>query len=195
MELPLFPLGVVLFPGGLLPLRVFETRYVDMTRDCVKTGKPFGVCLIREGREVGAPAVPEPIGCIARIAHWDVEQLGLMSVKAVGEGRFRVNATRTNSQGLVIGEVEALPAEEAPAVPAEFSGCADLVRKAVEAAGTEAFAEPFRFDDAAWVGYRLAEILPLPMAARQGLLEMDAPLARLALLYRLLSGASASGGQ
>ena len=87
----------MLFPGGVLPLRVFEARYMDMTRDCIRDNKPFGVCLIREGREVGAPAVPEPVGCLARIAEWDMQQLGVMTLRTVGTERFRLLSTRSGA--------------------------------------------------------------------------------------------------
>jgi hypothetical protein len=191
VEIPLFPLGVVLFPGGTLPLRVFETRYIDMTRGCLKNDTPFGVCLIREGREVGAPAVPEPIGCLARILECDMQQLGVLELKAAGRERFRVLATRSNSQGLVLGEVQVLPdAPDAP-VPPELSTCVELLKSVVKRAGRPVFAEPHRYDSAAWVGYRLAEILPLPMEARQKLLEMEEPVARLSSLYRVLASNSA----
>ena len=88
--LPIFPLGTVLFPGAILPLRIFEVRYMDMAKACLREGTPFGVCLIREGSEVGAPAVPEPVGCTARIAECDVEELGILKVRAEGIDRFRI---------------------------------------------------------------------------------------------------------
>jgi Lon protease-like protein len=87
-SVPIFPFGTVLFPGGVLPLKIFEVRYVDMAKECLKEGTPFGVCLIREGAEVGAPAVPEPVGCLARIAECDVEELGILKVTAEGLERF-----------------------------------------------------------------------------------------------------------
>ena len=109
--MPIFPLGTVLFPGAVLPLRIFEVRYMDMAKACLKDGSPFGVCLIREGEEVGAPAVPEPVGCLARIAECDVEELGILKVKAEGLERFRIVSREVNRQGLIVGEVERLAAE------------------------------------------------------------------------------------
>ena len=109
--MPLFPLGTVLFPGSLLPLRIFEVRYMDMAKACLKDGTPFGICLIREGEEVGAPAVPEAIGCVARIAECDMEELGILKVKAEGLERFRIVSREVNRQGLIVGEVERLETE------------------------------------------------------------------------------------
>ena len=105
-ELPLFPLKTVLFPGGLLPLRIFEQRYMEMAKACLRDGAPFGVCLIREGREVGSPAVPEDVGCIARIADCDMEELGILKVTAEGLERFRIVSTEVARSGLIVGEVE-----------------------------------------------------------------------------------------
>ena len=186
-RLPIFPLGTVLFPGGSLPLRVFEARYVDMTRDCLKNEHPFGVCLIREGREVGAPAVPESVGCIARIVDCDMQQLGVIELRTHGEERFRILSSSSTPQGLVVADIEPIAPERDAAVPPEYADCAALLRKLVEAHGEALFATPHRFDSAKWVGYRLAEVLPLPLQAKQKLLELDDPVERLSLLHRVLA--------
>ena len=99
-DLPLFPLLAVLFPGGRLPLRIFESRYMDMAKACLKDGSPFGVCLILEGGEVGTPATPAAVGTTARISSWDMPQLGLLHVSARGEQRFRIRSRRVQSDGL-----------------------------------------------------------------------------------------------
>ncbi len=182
---PLFPLATVLFPGMRLPLKVFETRYMDMAKACLKHDAAFGVCLIREGEEVGTPAVPESVGCLARIAEWDMETLGVLKVTAEGLERFRLQATRTTASGLILGDIERIAAEEPVDVP-ELAQSADFVRKIVDALGPARFAEPYRYDDASWVGFRLAEILPLRNEARQKLLELTDPGARLAILHRFL---------
>src|SRR3954470_11255789 len=88
--LPLFPLNTVLFPGGRLPLRIFEQRYMDMAKACLKDSSPFCVCLIVDGKEVGEPATPADVGTLARIATWDMPQLGVLQVVAVGSQRFRI---------------------------------------------------------------------------------------------------------
>jgi Lon protease-like protein len=182
---PVFPLGTVLFPGMRLPLRIFETRYMDMAKACLKHDAPFGVCLIREGEEVGAPAVPEAVGCLARIGEWDMETLGVLKVKADGLERFRLVSTTTTSAGLILGDIERFAAEAA-AAPPELAACAEFVRKVIGAVGSARFNPPYRFDDASWVGFRLAEILPLRRDARQKLLELTDAGARLAVLHRFL---------
>ncbi len=186
IDVPIFPLNAVLFPGGLLPLRVFETRYMDMTRDCLKQSRPFGVCLIREGSEVGAPAVPEPVGCLASILDWDMQQLGVLNLKTLGGQRFRILGSEAGAQGLISASIELIAPEESHAIPEEYAACVRLVEMVVADQGQPVFAEPHAFDDAAWVGYRLSEILPVPLLAKQKLLELTDSLARLAILQRFL---------
>ena len=186
LRIPLFPLGTVLFPGGLLPLRIFEARYMDMTRECMKNASAFGVCLIREGREVGAPATPEAIGCLARITDWDMQQLGLLQIKTRGEQRFRILESEAGRNGLISATVELLAAEMPLKLPEQFGACARLLQRVFKTQAVQAFEEPHQFEDAVWVSYRLSEILPVPMAARQKLLELDDTLARLAILQKFL---------
>jgi len=186
VRVPIFPLNTVLFPGGLLPLRVFEARYMDMTRDCLKYERPFGVCLISEGSEVGAPAAPETTGCLARIIEWDMQQLGLLHLKTLGSQRFRILDSEIGSHGLVSADVELIPMEEAIALPGRFLACARLLESVVAQQDSPIFAEPHEFGNAAWVSYRLAEILPVPLAAKQELLELGDSIARLEVLQRFL---------
>lgn len=186
VRVPIFPLNTVLFPGGLLPLRVFETRYMDMTRDCLKHERPFGVCLIREGSEVGAPAAPETTGCLARIIEWDMQQLGLLHLKTLGSQRFRILESEVGPQGLVTADVELIAQEEALVLPGQFLACACLLQSVVAQQESPIFAQPHEFENAAWVSYRLAEILPVPLAAKQKLLELRDSVARLEVLQRFL---------
>ena len=183
---PIFPLGVVLFPGAILPLRIFEVRYIDMAKECLKAGSPFGVCLIRDGEEVGAPAIPEPVGCLARIADCDVAELGILKVRAEGLDRFRIVSRETRSEGLIVGEIEALASEaHAPDAPG-LAESSLFLQKAIAGIGPDRFAGPFRFDDATWVGFRLAEILPLRSDVKQKLLELTDATLRLAVLHKFL---------
>ena len=184
--LPLFILHTVLFPQGRLPLRVFEARYMDMTRDCLKLKRPFGVVLIREGKEVGAPATHESVGCLASISDCDMQQLGVLNLLAHGGQRFRVLETSVNKQGLVSASVELLPVEEDLAIPEDLSVCAKVLRMIIADHGEDVFSQPHRLDSAAWVGHRLSEVLPIPLTAKQKLLEMDDSLARLTILRRFL---------
>jgi hypothetical protein len=181
---PIFPLGTVLFPGALLPLKIFEQRYMDMAKGCLKEGLPFGICLIREGVEVGTPAVPERVGTLAKIVDWDMEQLGVLKVRVEGGERFRLNATEIRPGGLVIGEIERFT--ETPAGSGELEACAAFLKKVVAAVGAGQFAEPLRFDETSWVGFRLAEILPLRPDVKQRLLELTDGPGRLKVLYRFL---------
>ena len=183
---PIFPLQTVLFPGSLLPLKIFEARYMDMAKDCLKHGTPFGVCLIREGAEVGAPAVPEPVGCLARIAECDMEELGILKVVAEGRERFRLLSSEVSRQGLIVGEVELHGPEPQASDAPGFDECVDFLRKVMPGIGTARFAQPFAFEDATWVGFRLAEILPLRGHVKQKLLELTDATLRIAILHRFL---------
>jgi Lon protease-like protein len=184
--LPIFPLNTVLFPGAILPLKIFEVRYMDMAKECLKNSSAFGICLIREGEEVGTPAVPEPVGCVARIADCDVEDLGVLKVRAEGVERFRIVSTEVNKQGLIIGEIEELAAEPTLRDAPGMEPCADFLRKVIAGIGPERFREPLDFDNASWVGFRLAEILPLRNDVKQKLLELTDARLRMGILHSFL---------
>ena len=183
-EVPLFPLGTVLFPGGLLPLKVFEQRYVDMTKACLRDSAPFGVCLIREGQEIGQPATPQSTGCLATIEQWDVPHPNLFALLARGGERFRVLDTTVNSSGLIIGKIEMLP--EAGTDTEMDEACEEVLRLAIKRAGADSVPGPIQLDDPLWVSYRLAEILPITPQEKQALLEITDTGARLAKLRELL---------
>lgn len=185
--IPLFPLNTVLFPGGALPLKIFEQRYLDMAAACIKDDAPFGVCLIARGAEVGAPALPQPVGTLARIARWDMEQLGVLQVLALGGDRFRIKRHWTESSGLLHGEVDLLPAPESLALPAAADVLVPLLRAIVADLGDAGPPPPHRYDDAAWVAHRFCEVLPIPNAARQMLLELADPPAALAVIRQYLA--------
>ncbi|MGH8700614.1 MAG: LON peptidase substrate-binding domain-containing protein [Burkholderiales bacterium] len=194
-EIFIFPLNTVLYPGGLLPLKVFEQRYVEMTKACLRDERPFGVCLIREGREVGTAAVPEPVGCFATIESWDMPQLGLFHLLARGGGRFRIREMRVAPNHLISAAVEPIPADGA-AVGVD-SLCREVLQAIIDKVGAERFPAPLQIDDAAWVGYRLAEVLPLDANVKQGLLELTDAAARLERLRALLAkqGLGTSGSE
>ncbi|WP_257386275.1 LON peptidase substrate-binding domain-containing protein [Tahibacter caeni] len=184
-DIPLFPLGVVLFPGGLLSLRIFEPRYLDLVRECSRNGGGFGVCLILAGREVGEPATPAAVGTLAHIEDFYALPDGLLGIRARGSRRFRVTTTRVRDNGLVHGNVDWWPDEPAIVLPPEYALLAVILERLLEQVGGEhAQAQRHCLDDASWVGFRLAELLPVSPAERQHWLQLTDPLQRLDGLMR-----------
>jgi Lon protease-like protein len=184
--LPLFPLRAVLFPGGLLPLRIFEPRYVDMVRQCLRADEPFGVVLIRAGAETGPIGGVAGVGTGTRIVDFQALPDGLLGLMCRGERRFRLQRRTTRADGLHVGEVEWLPEPaSSPLEAAQQPLVRVLQRVLAELGETARFLEP-RYDDAGWVGCRCAELLPLDDAARQRLLEIDDPAERLRQIMPLL---------
>jgi uncharacterized protein len=184
--MPLFPLNTVLFPGGPLPLRIFETRYVDMVRHCMRERCPFGVVLIRAGAEVGAVADTAEVGTTARIVDFNSMPDGLLGISCIGEQKFRVVRRWQESSGLNVADIALLPRDERVSLPGEFLHLGALLRKVLPELGELYAAIPMHPDDAAWVGYRLAEILPVSLSEKQQCLEIDDPLVRLARLDPLI---------
>jgi hypothetical protein len=184
-DMPIFPLGTVLLPQMLLPLKLFEPRYLDMASHAFKTGEPFGICLIQNGQEVGAPASHELVGCSATIADWDMEQGGLLKIRALGGERFRLTGTRTAANGLVRGEGEWLPHLPSALSP-DFVKATEFLKTIVERSA-EHFSAPFNYADAGWVSFRLTEILPIRVDAKQKLLELDDGNQRMEVLMRFLN--------
>jgi Lon protease-like protein len=180
--IPLFPLHTVLFPGGPLPLRIFETRYTDMVRRCAREQAPFGVVLIEEGAEAGEVATTATVGCSARIADFYTMQDGLLGISCVGERKFSVRKVWREADGLNMAEVEWLAAEPELTLPEDYAALAETVRQAVEELAEHYQHVDKKFADAAWVGARLAELLPLQMADKQVLLELTDPIERLEIL-------------
>jgi Lon protease-like protein len=186
LEIPLFPLGTVLYPGGLLALKVFEQRYLDMTKICIRDNSAFGVCLIRNGDEVGKPAVPCNVGCTARIADWDMPHLGLFALACQGESVFRVIDYWSEKSGLLRAHVELREPELQADIPQQYETIAELLSRIIEKVGAERFPAPAALHDASWVAYRLAEVLPLDVQIKQSILEAAEPLDRLAALQAFL---------
>lgn len=186
VEIPIFPLGSVLFPGGRLGLRIFEPRYVEMTRGCLRDGGVFGVSLIRAGYEVGQPAVPCDWGCTARIADWQMPAPDQYLLRARGENRYRIRRRWNLAGGLVMAEVEPAEPPDPMPLPRAHALLGQLLGRLVEELGPERFPQPLRMDDAAWVGYRLAEMLPVPPERQQALLELARPDQLLEAVTRLV---------
>jgi len=184
--IPLFPLNIVLFPDGPLPLRIFETRYVDMVRRCMRDGQGFGVVLIRDGSEAGGPAETRDVGTMAKIVDFDQLPDGLLGLTCVGGQKFRILSRRRQADGLNIGEVEWLDAEPEQSVPPRHARLAELLETVLPQLGEVYAGIEMRLGDAAWVGHRLAEILPLELGDKQFCLELDDPLHRLDVLAPLI---------
>ena len=182
----LFPLHTVLFPGGPLPLRIFETRYTDMVRRCMREQQPFGVLLIQDGDEAGEVATTATVGCSARIADFHTLHDGLLGISCVGERKFRVSRVWRATDGLNMGEVAWLPAEREVALPEQYGHLADTVRRALEDLSEHYEHVERKFDDATWIGARLTELLPIELADKQALLELDDPIERLETLMTVV---------
>ena len=189
-DVPLFPLHTVLFPHGPLALRIFEPRYLDMVSECLRNEQPFGVCLIQSGQEAGEAAKPHLTGTFARIVDWQRGDNGLLSISAQGGKRFHVQDTRVERDQLLRGTVQPLAPEPSAPLPAECDYMTDLLVQLFEHAGDVYADLPKRPDDASWVGYRLAEILSLPLVRRQYFLELEDPLLRLSQLDQILRAMS-----
>ena len=187
LELPLFPLRTVLFPGGPLPLRIFEPRYVDMISRCMKSGVGFGVLLIRNGSEVG-PATTHELGTVATIVDWDQLSDGTLGVVVIGGARFMLRSSRRQDDGLNLGTVDLLETEPRVALPERFHDMARLLEGVFEDLGPHYRHVSQDFGDAGWVGFRLAELLPIDLEHKQHCLELFDPVARLAFLEPLLQG-------
>jgi Lon protease-like protein len=192
-ELALFPLQSVLFPGALLPLRVFEARYLDLVGRCLRENAMFGVVCLRQGREVDRSGVHfEQQGVMARIGDVDAEQAGILRVRCTGSQRFAIEgAARQQADGLWLADVSLLPDDEAVAPDTALLPTVKALASAIGALreqGSTPFIEPYRFDDAGWVANRWCEILPIPLAAKQRLMMLPEPQLRLRLVDEYLRG-------
>ncbi|MGF6243133.1 MULTISPECIES: LON peptidase substrate-binding domain-containing protein [Paraburkholderia] len=196
-DVPLFPLHTVLFPDGLLPLKIFEARYLDMARDCLREKTPFGVCLLKSGGEVALPdepSVPEHVGCLAEIDECDVETFGMLLIRARGTRRFRLLSHRVEHSGLLVGMAEPLPDDvplEGNQHLAKFGACAEVLERIIATIRERdpdglPFAEPFKLEDPTWVSNRLSEVLPIALKARQKLMELTDAGARIDVVHHYM---------
>ena len=189
--LPLFPLKTVLFPDGVLPIKVFEQRYIDMAKACIADERPFGVCLITSGEEVASPGGGAPeianVGTLARITGWDMTQLGILHLATLGGTRFQVKSRSVAASGLLSGEVQPLPVEPTRRIGDTFAPLVGLLELIATRVGPQNFPTERKYDDASWVGYRLAELLPLPLTIKQSMLEINDADVRLQVLQKFLA--------
>jgi Lon protease-like protein len=204
-SLPLFPLNTVLFPGGVLPLRIFEVRYLDMIGRCQRAGAPFGVVALTQGQEVRQPgAGPEAfarVGTLATIGDFEQPRPGLMVIQAHGGQRFRISSSDQLKHGLWVADVQQIDADKSVPVPDDLQPTADALGKLIRSLqerpdGMERFPllGPVRLDDCAWVANRWCELLPMPVGLKQRLMELDNPLVRLELVSDVLVRTGIAGG-
>ncbi len=194
--LPLFPLGTVLFPGGLLPLKVFEARYLDLISHCLRTREPFAVVRIRQGTELRGAAgngktLLDTVGVLAHLQEVDAEQPGILRVRCTGGLRVHMGATHQRDDGLWLAAATAGAPDAEVAVPLELQPSAQALGRAIESLagqGHHPFQQPHRLDDAGWVANRWCEILPISSAAKQRLMALDEPVLRLQLVQDYLQG-------
>jgi Lon protease-like protein len=186
LQVPLFPLNTVLFPGGPLPLRIFEARYVDMISHCLKENASFGVVLIREGQEAGTPASTYEVGTLARIVDWYQGSDGLLGVTAIGTHRFRLLSAERQDDGLNVGTIELLPSETPMVLPEEYAPLTDILEAILDDLGRLYEAQERHLDDAGWVANRFIEILPIALDQKQLCLESANQQQRLQLVSEVL---------
>ncbi|MBX3652853.1 MAG: LON peptidase substrate-binding domain-containing protein [Ramlibacter sp.] len=201
-SLPLFPLGTVLFPAGVLPLRIFEVRYLDMIGRCHRAGAPFGVVSLTEGSEVRQPGGREAfatVGTLATITRLESPQPGLMTIRCSGAQRFRITASDQLKHGLWVADVQRMDDDLPVPVPEDLQGTADALGKLIQTLQARSGSEPlplegpWRLDDCGWVANRWCELLPLPVTLKQRLMELDNPLVRLELVSDVLARTGISG--
>jgi len=202
--LPLFPLGTVLYPGGLLPLQIFEVRYLDMIGKCHRNGTPFGVVSLKQGTEVRLPNA-EPsgdgfaneafhsVGTLATITDYAVPQPGLMVVRCTGAQRFKINRSEKLKHGLWVADATLLPDDLAVPIPDDLQAAADALKKLILSlqkrnvpAEQMPILTPYQLDDCGWVANRWCELLPIPVALKQQFMALDNPLLRLELVNDIL---------
>lgn len=193
LSLPLFPLNTVLFPGGQLPLRIFELRYLDMVGKCHKADAPFGVVSLVQGSEVRKPASTErfaDVGTLASITELVQVQAGLLSIRCRGSQRFRVLGTQALKNGLWIADVQRIDDDPHVPIPPDLQGTATALERLLDTLRERAPADApaaRRLDDCGWVANRWCEVLPLPVAVKQQLMALESPLVRLELVDDFLA--------
>ncbi|NOX76196.1 MAG: peptidase S16 [Gammaproteobacteria bacterium] len=185
--IPLFPLHAVLFPGGTLPLRIFEPRYLDMVSSCMKTESGFGVCLIRDGSEVGKAADTYDTGTLTEICYFNKQPDGILGITARGQQRFDIISREVLANQLTMAEVKLLDNETSCLLPEEFNRAAKVLRGLLEQLGYPFMKMEKKYDDASWVSSRLAELLPIRLEQKQYFLQLDDPLQRLERLTALMN--------
>jgi uncharacterized protein len=197
-ELPLFPLQTVLFPDGLLQLKVFEARYLDLMSASLRTRAPFGVIAMRGGSNHGKPF--ETVGTLAELMGADSDQPGILQVRCIGIQRFKVVSSQQSAQNLWLARVQRLENDDTVEPTEALKGSVlalNVMMGTLKEQNEAPFLEPYRLDDAGWVANRWCEILPISLAAKQKLMELPDPLVRLQLVDDFLrsKGVIGAGGE
>jgi len=183
MHISLFLLHTVLVPGQRLPLKVFEARYLDMVSDCLKHGKPFGICLIQSGDEVGKAGEPHSVGTLARIEQWDMPKPGVLAIEVLGTERFTILDQEKHHE-LITATVEVWPTEPDLEIPVRYRGMVDFLKEVLSGREPTTDAE---FESASWVSWKLAALLPVNNTVRQRWLVQRDPVMRLGDILDVLS--------
>lgn len=184
---PVFLLPTVLFPGGHLPLKVFEQRYIDMVRECCASNTSFAACLLDPDQKANQHMTHMRVGTLAEITDFSTLEDGLLGITATGRQRYMIESTRMRDNGLMIADVNVMESPAAISVPEEFSVLPMICGKFMEQIG-DRFPDfvPADLDNADWVGFRMAELLPYDLEEKQILLQIDDPLERLQLILNTM---------
>lgn len=186
MELPVFPLNSVIFPLGVLPLRIFESRYLDMIRECARNKSEFVICLIKDGSEIGKAAKHHNIGVSCHIIDWETLPDGLLGVTVQGQSRVEIKSTHVQENQLLLAQVEYLTEDKDEILPNKFDEWAKLISVVIKELGEPFSLQQQQLNSAHWVAARLTEYLPFELEQKQRILEIDHPLVRLENLKDML---------
>lgn len=186
VTVPLFPLNTVLFPGGVLPLRIFEPRYLDLVSDCLRNDRAIGVVLIREGNETGPAAQTYDVGTLGEVCYFNKRSDGLLGVTLRGVQRFQIHNSQVRANQTILAEVEPIANTTPCQVQGKYLKMTELLKKILAQLEPPYTTMPMHFDDLEWVSARICELLPIPLLFKQQLLQLDDTLQRLDLLHQHL---------
>jgi len=189
MNIPLFPLNTVLFPGGPLPLRVFEPRYLDMVSQSMKSESPIGVVLIKDGYEVGPAPDIYSIGTMATVTYWHKRNDGLLGITLTGAQRFKILDKQVSDSQLVTADIELIDNIVSHDINEDNQHLVPIIDKILDQLDPPFKTIPRKTDDIEWVSARLIELLPTSLDVKQSLLESDNIVERLAKIESILKDA------
>jgi len=185
-SIPLFPLYAVMFPHGTIPLKIFEPRYLEMVSTCLKANKDFGICLIKDGSEIGKAAETYEVGTLSEISYFERHPDGLLGITAHGKQRFNIISKKVQANQLTIAEVEILPVEPNQPVPEKYAAVVDILRRQIDKLAHPFLKKEVKYNDLAWVSCRLSELLPLKLEQKQKLLQINDAEQRLEHIRELI---------